>query len=182
MNVTIKDIELLKNLQPQQISYYLEAKGWKQAQQIDSRAIIWTSSDIKPEAPQIVLPLNSNLPDFPVSMNLMLETLEVIEKRSQMEILADLITGLPNTTIQGIVIKIHTPNAEKLSGEITLLGVIADQLRKIKTELADKDYILAIKSYQERLPVFCTGDLIKENQVFIVKNTRNFTLDDQWHN
>ncbi|MEG4988754.1 hypothetical protein QUB08_23790 [Microcoleus sp. BR0-C5] len=182
MNVTIKDIELLKNLQPQQISYYLEAKGWKQAQQIDSRAIIWTSSDIKPEAPQIVLPLNSTLPDFPVSMNLMLETLEVIENRSQMEILADLITGLPNTTIQGIVIQIHTPNADKLSGEITLLGVIGDQLRKIKTELADKDYILAIKSYQERLPVFCTGDLIKENQVFIVKNTRNFTLDDQWQN
>lgn len=182
MNVTIKDIELLKNLQPQQISYYLEAKGWKQAQQIDSRAIIWTTSDIKPEAPQIVLPLNSTLPDFPVSMNLMLETLEVIENRSQMEILADLITGLPNTTIQGIVIQIHTPNADKLSGEITLLGVIADQLRKIKTELADKDYILAIKSYQERLPVFCTGDLIKENQVFIVKNNRNFTLDDQWHN
>ncbi len=182
MNVTIKDIELLKNLQPQQISYYLEAKGWKQAQKIDSRAIIWTSSDIKPEAPQIVLPLNSTLPDFPVSMNLMLETLESIEKRSQLEILADLITGLPNTTIQGIVIQIHTPNADKLSGEITLLGVIADQLRKIKTELADKDYILAIKSYQERLPVLCTGDLIKENQVFIVKNTRNFTLDDQWHN
>ncbi len=182
MNVTIKDIELLKNLQPQQISYYLEAKGWKQAPQIDSRAIIWTSSDIKPEAHQIVLPLNSTLPDFPVSMKLMLETLEIIEKRSQLEILADLITGLPNTTIQGIVIQIHTPNAEKLSGEITLLGVIADQLRKIKTELADKDYILAIKSYQERLPVFCTGDLIKENQVFIVKNTRNFTLDDQWHN
>lgn len=182
MNVTIKDIELLKNLQPQQISYYLEAKGWKQAQQIDSRAIIWTSSDIKPEAPQIVLPLNSTLPDFPVSMNLMLETLEIIENRSQLEILADLITGLPNTTIQGIVIQIHTPNADKLSGEITLLGVIADQLRKIKTELADKDYILAIKSYQERLPVFCTGDLIKENQVFIVKNTRNFTLDDQWRN
>jgi len=182
MNVTIKDIELLKNLQPQQISYYLEAKGWKQSQQIDSRAIIWTSSDSQPEAPQIVLPLNSTLPDFPVSMNLMLEILEVIENRSQMEILADLITGLPNTTIQGIVIQIHTPNAEKLSGEITLLGVIADQLRKIKTELADKDYILAIKSYQERLPVFCTGDLIKENQVFIVKNTRNFILDDQGEN
>ena len=182
MNVTIKDIELLKNLQPQQISYYLEAKGWKQSQQIDSRAIIWTSSDSQPEAPQIVLPLNSTLPDFPVSMNLMLEILEVIENRSQMEILADLITGLPNTTIQGIVIQIHTPNADKLSGEITLLGVIADQLRKIKTELADKDYILAIKSYQERLPVFCTGDLIKENQVFIVKNTRNFILDDQGEN
>ncbi|MEG3970233.1 hypothetical protein QUA00_21780 [Microcoleus sp. T2B6] len=178
MNVTIKDIELLKNLQPQQISYYLEAKGWKQAQQIDSRAIIWTSSDIKHEAPQIVLPLNSTLPDFPVSMNLMLETLELIENRSQIEILADLITGIPNTTIQGVVMQIQTPNADKLSGEITLLGVIADKLRKIQTSLADKDYILAIKAYQERLPFLCTGDLIKENQTFTLKNPRNFTLDD----
>lgn len=182
MNVTIKDIELLKNLEPDRISYYLESKGWKQAQKIGDRAIIWTSGNLNPETPQIVLPLNCKLPDFPVSMNLMLETLEVIENRSQLEIVADLITEIPNTTIQGIVIQIHTPNADKLSGEITLLGVIADQLRKIQTELADKDYILAIKAYQERLPVFCTGDLIKENQVFILKNTRNFIINEQWQN
>ena len=178
MNVTIRDIELLKNLEPDRISYYLESKGWKQAQKIGERAIIWTSGNLNPETPQIVLPLNCKLPDFPVSMNLMLETLEAIENRSQIEILADLITELPNTTIQGIVMQIHTPNADKLSGEITLLGVIAEKLRKIKTELADKDYILAIKAYQERLPFLCTGDLIKENQTFTLKNPRNFTLDD----
>jgi len=178
MNVTIRDIELLKNLEPDRISYYLESKGWTQAQKIGERAIIWTSGNLNPETPQIVLPLNCKLPDFPVSMNLMLETLEAIENRSQIEILADLITELPNTTIQGIVMQIHTPNADKLSGEITLLGVIADKLRKIKTELADKDYILAIKAYQERLPFLCTGDLIKENQTFTLKNPRNFTLDD----
>jgi len=178
MNVTIRDIELLKNLEPDRISYYLESKGWKQAQKIGERAIIWTSGNLNPETPQIVLPLNCKLPDFPVSMNLMLETLEAIENRSQIEILADLITELPNTTIQGIVMQIHTPNADKLSGEITLLGVIADKLRKIKTELADKDYILAIIAYQERLPFLCTGDLIKENQTFTLKNPRNFTLDD----
>jgi len=178
MNVTIRDIELLKNLEPDRISYYLESKGWKQAQKIGERAIIWTSGNLNPETPQIVLPLNCKLPDFPVSMNLMLETLEAIENRSQIEILADLITELPNTTIQGIVMQIHTPNADKLSGEITLLGVMADKLRKIKTELADKDYILAIKAYQERLPFLCTGDLIKENQTFTLKNPRNFTLDD----
>jgi len=179
MNVKIKDIELLKNLQPEKISYYLESKGWKQAQQIDDRAIIWTSGNLTPETPQIVLPLNCELLDFPLSMNLMLETLEAIENRSQIEILADLITGLPNTTIQGVVMQIHTPNGDKLSGEITLLGVIADKLRPIKTELADKDYILAIKAYQERLPFLCTGDLIKENQTFILKNPRNFTLEDR---
>lgn len=182
MNVTIKDIELLKNLEPQQISYYLEAKGWKPAQQIDKRAIIWTSSDLNPESPHLVLPLNSDLPDFPVSMNLMLETLETIENRSQIEILADLITSLPNTTIQGVVMQIHTPNADKLSGEITIIGVVIDKLRKIQTELADQDYIIAIKAYQERLPIVCTGDLIKESDRFILKNPHNLNLDKTWPN
>ncbi len=48
-----------------------------------------------------------------------------------------------------------------------------DKLRKIKTELADHDYILAIKAYQERLPVLCTGDLIKEDNKFIMKKIDN---------
>jgi hypothetical protein len=177
MNVTIKDIELLQNLEPQQISYYLEAKGWKQAQQIGERAIIWTSGDRNSETPHLVLPLNSDLPDFPVSMNLMLETLETMENRSQIEILADLITSLPNTTIQGVVMQIQTPNADKLSGEIALLGVVVDKLRKIQTSLADNDYIKAIKAYQERLPIVCTGDLIKENGHFILKNPCDFAID-----
>ncbi len=86
MNVTIKDIELLKNLDPQRIRYYLESRGWKQAQKIDDLAIIWTSGNPTSETPQIVLPLNSALPDFPLSMNLMLQTLEAIENRSQIEI------------------------------------------------------------------------------------------------
>ena len=73
----------------------------------------------------------------------------------------DLITSLPNTTIQGVVMQIQTPNADKLSGEIALLGVVVDKLRKIQTSLADHDYIKAIKAYQERLPIVCTGDLIK---------------------
>lgn len=78
--------------------------------------------------------------------------------------------------------QIHAPNADKFSGEIILVGVIADKLRKIQTELADRDYILAIKAYQERLPVLCTGDLIKENNTFTLKNPRNLTLDNLGQN
>jgi hypothetical protein len=109
-----------------------------------------------------------------------METLEIVENRSQIEILADLITSLPNMTLQGIVMQIYTPNTDKLSGEITLIGVIADKLRKIQTSLADKDYILAIKAYQERLPILCSGDLIKDNNAFILKNPHNLTLDELW--
>lgn len=107
-------------------------------------------------------------------------TLEIAENRSQIEILADLITSLPNITLQGIVMQIHTPNADKLSGEITLFGLVADKLQKIKTSLEDKNYILAIKAYQERLPILCTGDLIKDNNTFTLKKPRNLTLDELW--
>lgn len=76
--------------------------------------------------------------------------------------------------------QINIPDAHKLSGEITLLGLVADKLRKIQTSLADKDYILAIKAYQERLPILCTGDLIKDDNTFILKNPHNLTLDELW--
>lgn len=66
-----------------------------------------------------------------------------------------------------------------LSGEITLLGIFVNKLCPIHTELADRDYILALKAYQERLPIYCTGDLIKENGIFILKNPHHFRLDEQ---
>lgn len=84
-----------------------------------------------------------------------------------------------STTIQAVVTHIATPNADFLSGEITLLGIVVNKLRPIHTELADRDYILALKAYQERLPIYCTGDLIKENGTFILKNPHHLSLDEQ---
>jgi hypothetical protein len=63
-------------------------------------------------------------------------------------------------------------------GEVTLLGVIIDKLRPIHTELGDRDYILALKAYPERLLVYCTGDLIQENGKLVLKNPRQFSLED----
>ncbi len=87
-----------------------------------------------------------------------------------------MLTNSPNTTIQGIVTHIATPNVDNLSGQITLLGVVVDKLRSIHIELADHDYILAVKAYQERLPIQCKGDLIKENNAFILKNPHQFNF------
>ena len=73
---------------------------------------------------------------------------------------------------------IQTPNTDQLSGKIQLFGVVFDKLRHITTELKDHDYILAIKAYQERLPILCTGDLIKEGDYFILQNIHNFQIDN----
>lgn len=181
MKVTFQDSETLQTVNLNQVRNYLQIHGWNEDKPFLENATLW-HKPVAGEEFEILLPNQQNLGDYGARIREIIEILESVENRSQSEILADLITGIPNTTIQGVVMQIHTPNADNLSGEITLLGVICDKLQKIKTELADKDYILAIKAYQERLPFVCTGDLIKENQTFILKNPRNFTLDNLWQN
>jgi hypothetical protein len=39
-----------------------------------------------------------------------------------------------------------------------------------------------VKAYQERAPVVCIGDLIKQDDTFIVKNSQTFSLDESWKN
>lgn len=78
--------------------------------------------------------------------------------------------------------QVQSPEGDRLSGEITMFGVVIDQLRQIKTSLFDRDYIMAIKAYTERLPIRCTGDLVKENNGFILKNSHDLSLYCSWQN
>ncbi|MCU0542674.1 MAG: hypothetical protein MUE44_10830 [Oscillatoriaceae cyanobacterium Prado104] len=47
----------------------------------------------------------------------------------------------------------------------------------MQTSLAKRDYIKAIKADRERLPIVCTGDLIKERGHFTLKKPRHFAID-----
>ncbi|XZN91986.1 MAG: hypothetical protein ACM65M_03670 [Microcoleus sp.] len=180
MIVTVRDPDILKTLEPPKVAAYLQKNGWHEQSRDGDKSSIWTRKNEAGEDYEILLALKPKVSGFALRMYEVMETLEIAEKRSQLEILADLITSLPNITLEGIVMQIHSQNAQNLSGEITLLGVVADKLRKIETSLGDKDYILAIKAYQERLPIFCTGDLIKDNNTFILKNPHNLTIDELW--
>jgi hypothetical protein len=182
MNVIVKDIDILQSIQPQQVATYLQNHGWHQQNTVEDKASIWVQKNEAGERANIVLPLNPEIPGFPVSMSIIFATLEKAENRSQIDIISELITTAKNIKIQGMVMQIHTPNADQISGEIIILGVVIDKLRKIQTELVNHEYILAIKAYQERLPIVCTGDLIKEDSCFVLKNIRSFALDESWKN
>jgi hypothetical protein len=177
MIVTLRDPNILKTLEPSQVAAYLQSRGWQEQSRDGDKSAIWTRRNEAGESYEILLPLLPEVSGFALRMYEVMETLEIAENRSQLEILADLITSIPNTTIYGVVMQIEAPNGDKLSGEIALLGVVIDRLRKIQTSLADRDYIKAIKAYQERLPIVCTGDLIKENGHFTLKNPRHFATD-----
>ena len=125
-----------------------------------------------------MLPLQHNLGDYAEKISDILKTLEIVENRDQFDILSEFITNYPNFTVQGVVMQIATPEIDKLRGEITLLGAVFEKLQEIKTVLNNQDYILAIKAYQERLQIHCIGDLVKEDNHFILNNPQNLQIDE----
>ncbi|MBD2526658.1 hypothetical protein [Nostoc sp. FACHB-133] len=177
MKVTVQDAEIIKNIEPQQLREYLQSHGWHEDRPFLDNATIWHKEAQKGEF-EILLPSTKNLGDYIPRVRELIETIADSENISYLEILNEFIKNYPHLKIQGFVTQIATPNADTLSGEVTIVCPVFEKLRQIKTELLDHDYILAIKSYQERLPVRCTGDLVKENNIFILKNPQEFQIEN----
>jgi hypothetical protein len=179
MKVTIKDSQILKTVNPDVLQAHLLATGWYEKGRIYNDAgAIWRLKKNAESEYEVLLPLQHNLGDYAERISDILKTLAVVENRDQVEILSEFITNYPNFTFLGIVVQIATPPMDKLSGEITLLCAIFEKLQEVKTQLSSHDYILAIKAYQERLPIRCTGDLVKVNNHFHLKNPQNFQIDN----
>ncbi|NES68638.1 MAG: hypothetical protein F6K24_27120 [Okeania sp. SIO2D1] len=64
----------------------------------------------------LVLPLNREVVDFPITINLLVENLAKFEDKTELEIMQNLITNLPNMEIQGLVVRMRSPEGDKLSG------------------------------------------------------------------
>ncbi|QSJ20374.1 hypothetical protein JYQ62_17740 [Nostoc sp. UHCC 0702] len=177
MKVTVQDAEIIKNIEPQQLREYLQSHGWHEDRPFLDNATIWHKQAEKGEF-EILLPSTKNIGDYLPRVRELIETIADSENLSHLEILSEFIKNYPHLQIQGFVTQIATPNPDKLSGEVTIVCPVFEKLRQIKTELIDHDYILAIKSYQERLPVRCMGDLVKEDNIFILKNPREFQIEN----
>jgi cell division FtsZ-interacting protein ZapD len=178
MKAIISDIDILKNLEPNQVAAYLQQKGWLEKTNVPNKVSIWVRDTFASDRLKIYLPLDLEFDDYSRRMFEVMEILEKVENRSQLEIVSELITNYCNITVQGMVIQIQAPNTDKLNGEIIIYGLVIDKLQKITTQLKDKNYILALKAYQERLPIICVGDLVKEKDIFILINVSQFIVNE----
>jgi hypothetical protein len=178
MRAIVSDSDVLKSIEPSQVAAYLQSSGWHQVTCVPNRVSSWTKSTFSEDQLKVYLPLDPEFEDYSRRMSEIMETLEKAENRSQLDILSELITTAPNITIQGLVTEVNEHNTDSKNGEITLIGIVVDQLRKIKIALHTNDYLLAVKAYQERLPLVVQGDLIKEDNNFVLKNPRNLTLQN----
>lgn len=178
MKVTVRDSGVLKTVEPHILEAHLKTAGWRETARIlDGAASVWRFKKDRFDEFEILLPLKPDWVDYAARVSDALKTLEEVENRSQIQILGELITNANNIKVQGLVTHIEKHN-NKMSGQITLFGIVFDKLRKINVSLADDEYILAIIAYQERLPVLCIGDLIKVDNIFTLNNLQKFELDN----
>ncbi len=176
MKVTVRDREILSSIEPEELAAHLRASGWHFLGRVyDDAGAIWRLKKSSGDEEEILQPLKTSLADYATRISDAIKTLEVVEKRSQLDILSELLTKVPNIEIQGMVTRLPQTDAK---WTVTLLGVVVGKLRKINVELNEPEYSEAIKAYQDRLPVVCTGDLIKEGNAFVLKNPRHFALDE----
>ncbi|MFP4103383.1 hypothetical protein [Coleofasciculus sp.] len=178
MKVTVRDPEILKCLEPERVRTYLQQHHWQEVRQLEDTASIWTRQDEIGEELEILLPLKPEFLDFPRRMAEVLQTLEISEQTSQLDILSDLVTYVPNITLQGIVTNVQEGAT---MGTVTLMGIVVGKLRRIQLNLTEPIYELAVKAYQARIPVICQGELKKQGRSFVLQHPHHFTLDlDAW--
>ncbi|WP_293349593.1 MULTISPECIES: hypothetical protein [unclassified Microcoleus] len=173
MKVTVKDKEIFQTIDPNVLGEHLEANGWQKVALVYENTWIWHKKNDAGQVFEIKQPVRQEF-DAPQLIAEAFKTLEVVENRSQLDILSDLITILPNVAISGWINKVH--EEESATCKIILMGFVVGKLRKINLELSDSDYQLALKAYEARSPVTCFGDLIKENDGFVLNNPRDFAL------
>ena len=171
MIVTVRDPKILSSLDPKQLETYLQRQGWHRESQSGEKESVWFKKTESGDEFDITLPLNPKTRSFVLRMSEAVDTLERSGRRSQLDILSELVTAVPNIKIQGMAIEVSD------TGRMTMMGVVVSKLRKVIVNLSSSDFALAVKAYREQVPVVATGDLVKEGDLFWLKNPRKLALD-----
>jgi hypothetical protein len=101
MKVTVRDVDVLKSIKPLNTIAYLQEHGWHERNRIH-QVSIWTRDTFAEDKLKIQLPLDPEFDDFPLRMSEVLETLEIAEDRSQLEILTDITTASADSDLVSV--------------------------------------------------------------------------------
>jgi hypothetical protein len=77
--------------------------------------------------------------------------------------------------IEGFVTRLDR-GREATEGDVTIEASLEGKLRRIALRLGTEAYSLAIQAHDERRPVRCTGDLVKEGRGYRLREPRHFEI------
>ena len=175
MKTAVRDSKILKTIDFKKIAARLRETGWQEICPIyNGTASVWRWKPDSEEELELLLPLRRDFADYAPRINDAIRAMAEVERRSQLDVLSDLLDSISNVEIRGMVTQIQSEKAPKT---IAIMGELWGKLRKIHARPSESDYALAVKAYEERLPIVCTGDIVKEGNAFLLENIRNFNLD-----
>jgi len=77
--------------------------------------------------------------------------------------------------VEGVVTRLdRSPAATE--GDVTITGYVEGQMRRVTLRLSQVTYSQAIQAHEERRPVRCTGELVREGRGYRLQNPRHFKL------
>lgn len=80
--------------------------------------------------------------------------------------------------LQGFVIALDRPAGAEV-GTVTVLGFVEEAPRRIRIQLRDPDYHIAVQAHDQRLPIFCVGELLREGRSFVLNQPRQLRIGQQ---
>lgn len=102
------DADVLQALGPFDVAAYLRSRHWQMVDQIGVKGAVWTATLADGDEAELLLPLDRTLGDYAVRMTEALQTLEVAENRSPLEILHD----IQDTTADVVRVHLQSPAFE----------------------------------------------------------------------
>ena len=90
MNVSIQDSSALQSLGAVELGAYLHSQGWTETEIIEDRAAYWLKRNDEGEEFEALVPQKASLGDYTLRVAQLLQTLSIVESRSESEIYTDI--------------------------------------------------------------------------------------------
>lgn len=119
MKAAIQDAATLRALKPLELAAYLRAKGWRQQPEFERKSSLWLNENDTGEEVDIFLPLNRDVADYALRISEALRTLASVEKRSQLDVMNDLLTFSVD------LIRVRAPGAALENGSLPIDQAVA---------------------------------------------------------
>jgi hypothetical protein len=114
MKVAVRDPAALCALKPLEMAAYLRAMGWRKEVDLDGKGSLWLKAAAEGEEFDVTLPLKRDLGDYALRMGEVLGTLAEVERRSELEVLRDVMT----TTAD--LVRVRAPSHSAENGTLPL--------------------------------------------------------------
>ncbi len=93
MKASIRDVEVLRSIDPFSFAAYLRSHQWYEVEQQPGRYAVWVAPQDSQIPVEVLVPLNRDMRDYANRMAEALQALEAFEQRSQIAILQDIQTS-----------------------------------------------------------------------------------------